>query len=828
MAKRSHCVDGAFCLLWSQFGFAQTLPSFSPDALAFFSTKVRPLLKNNCDACHNANNKAGGLSFESRESVLKGGADGPAANPGKPEESLLVQAVEHKGSLKMPMGKPQLADADIAILRQWVAQQLPWAAEDNAGKPHNWDHWAFQPPVRPAIPTVARKDWVRNPIDNFILARLEREKLQPSPQADRATLLRRVSLDLTGLPPTPDEMAAFLNDKSPKAYEKVVDRLLASPHYGERWGRHWLDAARYADSDGYSIDAPRPIWKYRDWVINAFNKDMPFTQFTIEQIAGDLLPNPTVDQLIATGFQRNTPANFEGGIDFEEYRNEAVADRVATTGSAFLGLTIGCARCHDHKYDPILQKDFYRLFAYYNNTTEITKQSERGDFYRPYIDLPTPQESADAKSYWEKATQLSKEVMDEIEQLQSQPRPADAPPIYKDPELTKRVAALRSFMEPLGIPGAPEYHWSKPWVTRALVMRELPQPRETYVQLGGNFLRHADRVYPGVPAVLTQFRTGPPVAGNRLDLAKWLVDPSNPLTARVIVNRMWQEYFGKGIVETQDDFGLIGVRPSHQELLDWLATEFVARGWSQKTIHRIIVTSATYMQSSKERPELEEADPYNKLLARQNRLRLDAEIIRDSALVASGLLTPTIGGPPVHPPIPPNAMSGTQIKRPWNADTGPDRYRRGIYTFFFRSMPAAFLGLFDAPDGTQSCTRRIRSDSPLQSLTLLNDEAFLEFAGALAERIEKEGGASDQDRLNYAYLLTLGRKPMARESDRLLKFLAQQRQVYTEDSNAGHNLLSRPGMTLNTDATPAQAAEFAAWTSVGRVLLNLDDFMTRE
>jgi hypothetical protein len=684
--------------------------------------------------------------------------------------------------------------------------------------------WAFQPITKSALPAVKNKSWVKTPIDAFVLAKLEEQNLQPNAPADKLTLLRRATIDMTGVPPTQEEIQQFMADNSANAWEKVVDRLLASPAYGERWGRHWLDAARYADSDGYSIDAPRPVWKYRDWVIGAFNQDMPFTRFTIEQIAGDLLPNPTTDQLIATGFHRNSPSSYEGGIDFEQYRNEAVADRVATTGSVFLGMTIGCARCHDHKYDPIKQSEFYQLFAYYNNTDEITTESERNEFYRPYIDLPTPQEAADAKAYWAKATELSRAVMDCIDQLQAKPHDEKDPPLFQDAELEKRVAALRSFMQPLGIPGAPEYHWEKPWVTRALVMRELPTPRETHIQLSGDFTRLSDRVYPGVPAVLSQGKS--PVGGNRLDLAKWLVDPSNPLTARVIVNRMWQEYFGKGLVETQDDFGLNGSRPTHPELLDWLATEFMSRGWTQKAIHRLIVTSATYRQSSKSRPDLEEADPYNKLLARQSRLRLDAEIIRDAALVSSGLLVEELGGPPVHPPMPDGAMNGAQIRRNWDTDTGPNRYRRGIYTFFFRSNPAPSLGLFDTPDGTSSCTRRVRSNSPLQALTLMNDESFLEFAGALTKRTLKEAGGSDQDRLNYAYLLVLGREPLARESARLMKFLADQRQVYAEDSKAVSDLFTRPGMTL--DAAGANPVELAAWTSVSRVMFNLDDFMTRE
>jgi hypothetical protein len=797
---------------------AQEAPSFAPQELSFFENNVRPILKSNCEVCHNPANRSSGLSLDSRESVLKGGNRGPAAQPGVPADSLLIRAVEQTGDLKMPLGRPRLSDQDIATLRQWIDQKLPWSVTKNDGKPRNWDHWAFQAPKRPPVPSVRNPAWVRNPIDNFILAKLEQEKLQPSPEADRATLLRRVSLDLTGLPPTPQEIEAFLADQSPQAYEKVVDRLLASPHYGERWGRHWLDAARYADSDGYSIDAPRPIWKYRDWVINALNRDMPFTQFTIEQIAGDLLPNPTTDQLIATGFHRNTPSNFEGGIDFEQYRNEAVADRTATTGAVFLGLTIGCARCHDHKYDPISQKEFYQLFSYYNNTDEISAQAERDDFYRPYLDLPTSQETADAKSYWDQATKLSRQVVDYIEALVKKPQAPGAPPLYKDAELQKRVEALRAFMKPLGIDGAPEYHWPKPWVTRTLIMRELPKPRETYVQIGGDFLRHGDRVFPGVPAVLSS-KT---ISGNRLDLAKWLVDPSNPLTARVTVNRMWQEYFGKGIVETQDDFGMVGARPTHPELLDWLATEFMARGWSQKAIHRLIVTSATYRQSAKDRPEVDEVDPYNKLLAHQSRMRLDAEIIRDSALVASGLLTDTVGGPSVYPPIPPNAMSGTQVKRPWPTETGPNRYRRGIYTFFFRASPAPSLSLFDAPDGTAACTRRIRSNSPLQALTLLNDEAFMEFAEGLAKRTVREGGSTDQSRLNYAFVLALGRKPLDQESTRMASFLTQQRKVYEADPNAMKQLLVKAG--AGADASP----DSAAWISVGRVIFNLDDFMTRE
>jgi hypothetical protein len=778
------------------------------------------------------------LALDSREDLLKGGRRGPAVVPGSPDQSRLIEAVEQKGDLRMPMGRERLKDDQIAALRHWVELNAPWPVE-TAKKPRGWDHWAFQPVKRPTVPPVKDTSWVRNPIDNFVLARLERENIKPSPEADPQTLLRRVSLDLTGLPPTQKEIEDFLADNSPNAYEKVVDRLLASPHYGEQWGRHWLDLARYADSDGYSIDAPRPIWKYRDWVIRALNQDEPFDQFTIEQIAGDLLPNPTTDQLIATGFNRNTTANFEGGIDFEQYRVEAVADRVATTGAVFLGLTTGCARCHDHKYDPISQKEYYQLFAFYNNTDEIDSDAERSDFYRPYLDLPTREEAAQADAYWAQAKALSRELVEYIEKLTAKPAQPGEGPKSRDPGLLARVGTLKNFMKPLGLEGSPEYHWAKPWVTRTLIMRDRATPRETCVHIGGDFLRHGDRVYPGVPAVLSS----KPVTGNRLDLAKWLVDPSNPLTARVTVNRMWQAYFGKGIVEMQDDFGLMGALPTHPELLDWLATEFVARGWSQKAMHRLIVTSAAYRQASRNRPEIEEIDPYNKLLARQSRMRLEAENIRDSALVASGLLNPAVGGPSVYPPIPDGSMATTQVKRPWPTEHGPNRYRRGLYTFFFRMSPAPALSLLDAPDAGTACTRRIRSNSPLQALTLLNDRAFLEFAVALAQRVSKEAPGNDREKLDHAFLLTLGRKAKPAELDRMSGFLAKQRQEYGVDPTLAAALIAKDpappdrslileGGTETSGApeagNPQENIQLAAWTAISRVLLNLDEFMTRE
>ncbi|MCS7026194.1 MAG: PSD1 and planctomycete cytochrome C domain-containing protein [Bryobacteraceae bacterium] len=747
---------------------------------SMYETKVQPILRANCLACHSEKNLNSGLSLETRESILQGGNRGAVVKLGAPEESLLIAAVRHTGSLKMPPGK-KLSDEQIAALEEWIRQGLPMPASLQTRKRPGMDHWAFQYPKRVPLPSVRQVSWPKNAIDYFILERIEKANLKPSAEASRAVLLRRVSLDLIGLPPTPEELAEFLADTRPDAYERVVDRLLASPHYGERWGRHWLDVARYADTDGYTIDAPRDMWPYRDWVIQALNRDQPFDEFIIEQFAGDLLPNPSTGQLIATGFHRNTPSNYEGGIDFEQYRVEAVADRVNTTGSALMGLTLACARCHDHKYDPISQREYYQMFAFLNNVDEIDKEAERKDFNRPFLPVGSPE---DLKRYaaWEVQLQLLENELNRYrESLPGEGALLD-PGVL---ERQKNIDAHRRRMPP---------------VSRALIMRELPQPRQTYIHLGGDFTRRGASVEPGTPAIL------PPLQGvkgrpTRLDFAKWLVDKRQPLTARVTVNRIWQKYFGRGIVDTENDFGLMGDKPSHPELLDYLALEFMDRGWSQKQIHRLIVTSATYRQSSQLRPDLKAADPENRLFARQNRLRLDAEVIRDSALLASGLLSRKLGGPSVFPPLPAGANAVTQVKREWKVSSGEDRYRRGLYTFFQRSAPHPALVLFDAPDATVTCTRRIRSNSPLQALTLLNDEAYFEFAEAFALRLLKVTG-DDRARLKEGFLYAVSREPSPSETARLERLLAAQRD--------------------------AQRGEKAAWTAVARVLLNLDEFMTRE
>jgi hypothetical protein len=817
------------------------------------------VLRANCISCHNQQNRTSGLALDNRADLLSGGNRGPAVKPGAAGESLLVRAVEQAGDLKMPPGK-RLPAEQAAALRAWVDAGVPWPEHRQAARKRGHDHWAFQPPKRPPLPAVNNGGWPRNPIDRFILATLERERVEPSPEADRYTLLRRVSLDLTGLPPAPKEIRDFLADTSPDAYEKIVDRLLASPHHGERWARHWLDLARYADSDGYTIDDARQIWKYRDWVIGALNRDMPFDQFVIEQIAGDMLPNPTVDQLIATGFHRNTTSNYEGGIDFEQYRTEAVADRVATTGAAFLGLTLGCARCHDHKYDPVSQREYYQIFAYFNNTDEITREADRSEFNRPFLELPTPQEKAALAKYDEEVAAANRALVLHVRALAAKPAVAGEEPKHRDKQLAELLNKLRGVRR------------RKPLTTYTLIMRELPQPRQAYIHLGGDFTRKGAAVTPATPAAL-----GPKLeGGTRLDFARWLVDAGNPLTARVTVNRMWQAYFGRGLVETENDFGAIGAKPSHPELLDWMATEFMARGWSQKAVHRLIVTSAAYRQSSLRRPELEERDPYNQLIARQARFRVEAEVARDIGLVASGLLNPTVGGRSVYPPVASGGTVGTQVPKPWPTSFGPDRYRRGLYTFTYRSLLYPALGFFDAPDGTATCTRRVRSNSPLQALTLLNDTAFVEFARSLAEKIVNEGGATDKARIEHGFLLTTGRQPSAAESDRLAQFLSLQRDEFQTDLESARLLLggggavralreaeeaaaAKPGGNQSprgraasehaleeakqeleagkafigkraaavTAMSPAEVRELAAWTAVSRVLFNLDDFITR-
>jgi hypothetical protein len=837
----------AVALLTLGFPLAQEVGLRAAEPVDYLR-EVKPILARNCSKCHGLQKQQAGLRLDTAKNVLQGSDSGPVVTPGKSQDSLLYKAVSgHPDVRAMPPRGPRLTREQIAVLQNWIdqgARALASEAEETTQSGGN--HWAFQAPVRPKEPEVRNGAWCRNPIDRFIEARLEKERIAPSPEADRTTLIRRLSLDLLGLPPRPQEVDNFLRDTRPDAYERLVDRLLASPHYGERWGRHWLDAARYADSNGYTIDGPRSIWKYRDWVIDALNHDMPFDQFTIEQIAGDLLPGATTQQKIATGFQRNTLINEEGGTDPEQFRVEAVVDRVSTLGLVYLGLTVGCARCHDHKYDPISQREFYQLFAFYDSADEATltlgppEQVEATQKLRTELILLERKITTHTRDFALKQPEWEKRLTDVARgKLPSEVRAALAvPETERNPQQT-RLLTIEYLKTDLVRPElerqyAEMKHRYTPLPT-TLILRERSPPRTTHVHIRGDFLRKGVRVAPAVPAVLHPL---PPVEKpSRLDLARWLVDPKNPLTARVTVNRLWEHYFSRGLVETENDLGSRGARPTHPELLDWLATAFVAplphssppgggegraRGWSLKAMHRLIVTSATYRQSSRRRPELEQRDPRNLLLARQSRLRLDAEVIRDQALAASGLLTAQIGGPSVFPPQPADVGSFTQAQKNWKASVGPERYRRGMYTYFWRSAPYPGLTVFDAPDSATSCTRRSRSNTPLQALTLANDQAFFEFAQELAARVLKESGPGDAERLHHAFRLCLAREPSATERRVLGDFLARQLAAVQARPQEAAEILPAdlpPGTDRNQQV---------AWILVVRALLNLDEFITRE
>lgn len=773
-----------------------TLPPASSTAVDF-DRDVRPILTENCLACHGPTKRQAGLRLDEKARAYAGGDSGPAFEPGKSAESLLIEYVAGlDDATVMPPEGDRLTPGEVGLLRAWIDQGASWPngvtlAPASPAKPGG-DHWAFRAPSRPDLPPVRGQDWVRNPIDAFILARLEANEVEPSPKADRTTLIRRLSLDLLGLPPSPAEVRAFLDDLRPDAYERLVDRLLASPHYGERWGRHWLDLARYADSDGYEADRGRPhAWRYRDWVIDALNRDLPFDRFTTEQLAGDLLPGAGLDQKTATGFHRNTLTNKEGGVDKEEFRVAAVVDRVNTTGTVWLGLTVGCAQCHTHKYDPIVHREYYQLFAFFNSAEEV-------DLLAP---LPGEMEVHERalKTYRAEREPLVQAVV----------ATHRAPDVFSVP--LARTLAERALKKPV-------FSGSK---VQALV--EGPRPRATHIHVRGDFLRKGEEVRPGTLEALHPMEASGE-SPNRLDLSRWLTDPVNPLTPRVTVNRIWRNLFGRGLVATIDDFGTRGELPSHPELLDWLATEFVARGWSQKATIRTIVTSSTYRQSSRSRPDLADRDASNVWLARQNRLRLEAEVLRDVTLAAGGLLNPTIGGPSVRPPQPSGVSEisyAGSVK--WVESKGADRYRRGLYTWFQRTSPYPMLMTFDAPDSNVCAVRRERSNTPLQSLTLLNDPVFFECAQALGRRIVEESGSDDvEGRIRFAFDLCLAREPSDEEVSVLGRLWHDLERQCRAQPEAAAKLVG-PYRAAGVDVSEA-----AACVALGRTMMNLDEFVTRE
>ena len=771
----------------------QTIPSFSRD--------VRPILSNNCFPCHGPDKKQRKaklrLDTPSGSQADLGGHR--AIEPGKLGESELIRRIlsDDPDEIMPPKdSNRRLSEENRNTLQQWI---LSGANYD--------EHWAWNPPKRPILPhSTESAEWARNGIDHFILDRLLLEGLQPAPAADRHTLIRRLSLDLTGLPPSPEEVDAFLSDSSSAAYEKLVDRLLKSPHYGERMAVDWLDAARYADTNGYQVDRNREMYAWRDWVIAAFNDNKPFDEFTIEQLAGDLLPNPTLEQLIATGFHRNHMMNEEGGVIPEEFLAEYCADRVETTATVWLGQTFNCTRCHDHKFDPFTQKDYYSFYAFFHNITELG----RGDYGKtirrnnpPMIQLPSP------KLERERAEQQSN--LDQL-QLTLNTTPKDSP-THED--LTKKVNELKKKVDKIDLA-----------IPTTLVMKELPKPRPTYILLRGAYDKKGAQVDAGTPASL------PPMAKvlpkNRLGLAKWLVDPSNPLTARVTMNRLWQSVFGIGIVRTPEDFGTQGALPSHPELLDWLAVEFVQSGWDIKAMMHLLVTSTTYRQSSRLTPTLIEKDPQNRLLSRGSRYRLQAEFLRDQALATSGLLDKEIGGPSVHPYHPPGLYEQVVAGKgasTYVQDKGAGLYRRTMYSYWKRSVPNPSMLTFDAPFRETCTVRRSRTNTPMQALNLMNDPTYVEAAEFLALRMCTEGGSTMDSKLSFGFRLVTARPPTSAELSHLHSAATRSIIDFKANPEEAMDLLNVGESQLGDPVAPT---ELAAYAIVAAILLNLDETVTRE
>ncbi len=715
---------------------------------------------------------------------------------------------------------------------------MVWAAVAAINAAPTAQHWAYQKPQRPALPHID-SNWPRNAIDQFVLAKLRANKLQPSPEARPGQLLRRVHLDLIGLPPSPAVLEAFLKNPSAKAYEKIVDRLLKNPQYGERWARPWLDLARYADSNGYQADQLRDSWAYRDWVIDAFNKGMPFNQFVIEQIAGDLLPKATAAQRIATGFHRTPTCNVEAGVHPEENRFNQVVDRVNTTGTVFLGTTLECAQCHDHKYDPIAMKEYYSLFAFFNNTPLEVKQLGKGvtwDFYGPTMELPIDAaRAAKLKKLNAQMDAAQTKVKALRKDLAEEPNPPKniAAILRKSNWSKKEKATLEKHFkikypilkkEELKVLAlAKQINTLKPPTT--LVMMEREKPRKTHVMRRGSYLSPGDAVASETPTALHPFKKNWP--RNRLGLANWLVDADNPLVARVTVNRWWAEIMGRGLVATQEDFGKQSKPPTHPKLLDWLAVEFMERGWSMKHIHKLIVMSATYRQSSRVTPALLAADAANKFYARAARLRMSAEMVRDNALAISGLLSTKMHGPPIYPPQPGNIWRHVGRNGPkFNVATDENRFRRGVYVVWRRGAPYASFVNFDAPDRGTCVVQRPRTNTPLQALTLMNDEAYVEMALAFAGRVLAETKAGPEAKIEFAFKAALSRSPRPAELKFVKSLLLKRHAYFEKNTKAATEII---GNVKGWKAPKGlDTGELAAWFFIANILLNLDETITKQ
>jgi len=842
-------------------GFALAL-LFAPAARAAqppvsFDRDIQPILAENCYHCHgpDATKRKAGLRLDQRDAAFRGGKSELAAIvPGKPDSSELVARIfshDPEEVMPSPESNKTLTAAQKDLLRRWVAEGAPWA-----------EHWAFLPPVRPKIPPIEnRQSPIENPVDAFVLARLAAEKISPAPAATREELIRRVSLDLTGIPPTIAETAAFVADsiRNPhSAYDNLVDRLLASPRYGERWAWDWLDLARYADTNGFQGDPERTMWPWRDWVVNALNANMPYDEFTIEQLAGDLLPNATRDQKIASGFHRNAMFNGEGGRIAEETRVENIFDRVETTATVWLGLTFSCTRCHDHKFDPLKQTDYFAFYDIFNQMSETggASGSSRGGQILPILDLSTDAERDALKTAQARLDALTPAI--DAYELKKFPRPegkpvSDSPAAIKlpgnlyathaKPAPAKRaiVGLLEAIPHFRDIDPDPAYvalleaslaavrtrDNAAANITKVMVMDQLDKPRDTFVLAKGNYEAKTDvRVEGHVPEIFRRHAaadSAPAARLNRLDLARWLVSPENPLAARTAVNRAWQAFFGTGFVKTAEDFGVQSERPSHPELLDWLSTEYVATGWDTKKLHRLIVTSATYRQSSRVTAALHERDPENRLLARGPRYRMPSWMIRDQALHAAGLLVEKPGGPSVKPYQPPGIWEeATFGQKNYEQDHGDALYRRSLYVFWRRIVgPTTF---FDS-GARQVCTVKVaRTNTPLHALVTVNDPAYVEAARVMAQRLLADRSVADAARVDTAFRLATAHLPAAPERQILLGRLAKLRTQFAADPAAARELSA-----IGEAPRPAtlDPVEHAAWTTLCLLVLNLDETLSK-
>ena len=842
---------------WTLGTALAALPAVSLGEVSF-SRDIEPLLRQHCTICHGEALQQKGLRLDSQAEAMRGGESGRVIVPGDAATSTLIKRLEGLDGLQqMPPGG-SLTAGEIGAFRTWIEAGAPWDSQQRvASSGPASGHWAFRPIRRPEVPRALNSNWVRNPIDAFVLSRLQAEGLEPSPEAAPSTLLRRASLDLTGLPPGREDLAEA------GGYEAAVERLLESNHFGERWASAWLDQVRYADSDGYEKDSVRPnAWRYRHWVVQAINADMPFDRFTTDQVAGDLLAGATVDQRVATGFFRNTLKNREGGVNVEEFRFEEAVDRTNTVATVWLGLSMECARCHDHKYDPVTQRDYYGLFAFFNGLDEVDIDAPLPGETGPYLaarpvfqsrlrevydryrvkELMGPwtekmlwaSENPGIEYEWDTSWDILALYLDDGQRI-LRTRPSQRH-WREDYVLTEwflrnysRVTSKEEYDATRFKEAVKEVHAlvaEFPDISRARAVQAYDRSRLSHVHPSGSWDDLGDKVAADTPAALPPLGSSV-AAPTRLDLARWLTAENNPLTARVAVNRIWQEYFGAGLVATADNFGLRGEAPSHPDLLDWLASEFIESGWSLKHVHRLIVTSATYRQASQWRKDLAEKDPSNRLLGRQARLRLPAETLRDSALAVSSLLDPEIGGPSVRPHQPAGVTDlsyGSSVK--WVESAGTQRYRRGIYIHYQRTTPYPFLANFDLPERNVTVCSRNRSNTPLQALNLLNDPVFFEMARGLAFRVLNEVPEQGFDeRLDRAFQLCLARGPSGSEREVMHDYFVRQRTILEEDEATAREWFPVEMVSGGQSEDPTA---LAAWVGISRILLNMDEFITRE